>query len=228
LTAYQNGYVHLHSRVAIRTSDLPNKSFTDWQKDKYLITTVGKIIFNEIMPPEFPYLNEPTQSNLEEQTPDHYFVPYGTDIPAHIKEQELVKPFKKKNLGNIIAEVFKRFKVAETSKMLDRMKNLGYKYSTKSGITVGIADISNLEQKEEIMADADKQGEPDNKTVRRDLITDDEREEAVMNVWNKTKDIIQEALMESLNDQKNLFMVSDTGARGNSSNVSQLAGMRGL
>src|SRR5699024_4701287 len=228
LTAYQNGYVHLHSRVAIRTSDLPNKSFTEWQKDKYLITTVGKIIFNEIMPPEFPYLNEPTQDNLENQTPDRYFVPFGTDIPAHIEKQELIKPFKKKNLGNIIAEVFKRFKVTETSKMLDRMKNLGYKYSTKSGITVGIADISNLEQKEEILAAADKQVEQVNKTFRRGLITDDERYEAVINVWNKTKDIIQDALMESLNDQNNLFMMSDSGARGNISNFTQLAGMRGL
>ena len=99
-------------------------------KERTMITTVGKIIFNEIMPPEFPYLNEPTDFNLTVQTPDKYFVEAGTDIPAHIKEQELVLPFKKKNLGNIIAEVFKRFKVTETSKMLDRMKDLGYKHST--------------------------------------------------------------------------------------------------
>ena len=92
------------------------------------------------MPEEFPYLNEPTLNNLEVQTPDKYFVPYGTNIKEHIKNQEPINPFKKKDLGNVIAEVFKRFQVAQTSEMLDNMKNLGYEYSTKSGITVGIAD----------------------------------------------------------------------------------------
>ncbi|WP_028273324.1 DNA-directed RNA polymerase subunit beta' [Atopococcus tabaci] len=228
LIAYQNGNVHLHTRVAIRAADLPDKPFTEWQQDKYLITTVGKLIFNEIMPKEFPYLNEPTQSNLEKQTPDKYFVPYGTDIPAHIKEMELVKPFKKKNLGNIIAEVFKRFKVTETSKMLDRMKDLGYRYSTKSGITIGIADISALEDKEEILEKAHKQVDRVNKQFRRGLITDEERYEAVINVWNGAKDEIQLRLMHSLDDRNNIFMMSDSGARGNISNFTQLAGMRGL
>ena len=228
INAYQNGYVHLHTRVAIPASKLPEKPFTDVQKDKYLITTVGKIIFNEIMPSEFPYLNEPTEENLKQQTPDKYFVPYGTDIPAHIKEQKLVKPFKKKDLGNIIAEVFKRFKVIETSKMLDLMKNLGYKYSTISGITVGIADITVLESKDEILEKSEEQVENVNKQFRRGLITEEERYEAVISVWNKAKDVIQDELMRSLDSQNNLFMMSDSGARGNISNFTQLAGMRGL
>ena len=228
INAYQNGYVHLHTRVAIPASKLPEKPFTDVQKDKYLITTVGKIIFNEIMPSEFPYLNEPTEENLKQQTPDKYFVPYGTDIPAHIKEQKLVKPFKKKDLGNIIAEVFKRFKVIETSKMLDLMKNLGYKYSTVSGITVGIADITVLESKDEILEKSEEQVENVNKQFRRGLITEEERYEAVISVWNKAKDVIQDELMRSLDSQNNLFMMSDSGARGNISNFTQLAGMRGL
>ncbi|WP_208559799.1 DNA-directed RNA polymerase subunit beta' [Marinilactibacillus kalidii] len=228
IQAYQSGYVHLHSRVGIHTSAVPNKPFTEWQKDKYLITTVGKLIFNEIMPAEFPYLNEPTQVNLEKQTPDHYFVEYGTDIPEHIKNQEIVKPFKKNNLGNVIAEVFKRFHVTETSKMLDLMKNLGYKYSTKSGITVGIADISNLKEKEEILEKAHEQVERIDASHRRGLITEEERYTSVINVWTKTKDLIQNHLMNSLDAKNNIFMMSDSGARGNISNFTQLAGMRGL
>src|SRR5699024_795062 len=121
-----------------------------------------------------------TQSNLEVATPDNYFVEAGTDIPAHIKEQELIKPFKKKNLGNIIAEVFKRFKIAETSKMLDKMKDLGYKYSTIAGITVGIADIVVLEEKQQILDEAHGEVENITKQFRRGLITDEERYERVI------------------------------------------------
>ncbi|MER2226385.1 MAG: DNA-directed RNA polymerase subunit beta' [Carnobacterium sp.] len=228
MLAYQSGYVHLHSRIAIKPTDIPNKPFTEWQKEKLMITTVGKLIFNDIMPNEFPYMNEPTQSNLEVQTPDSYFVEPGIDVLAHIQAQELVKPFKKKNLGNIIAEVFKRFKITETSKMLDRMKDLGYKYSTKAGITVGIADIVVLEEKQEILDNAHLQVEKVTKQFRRGLITDEERYERVIDIWNKTKDHIQIKLMESLNDLNPIFMMSDSGARGNISNFTQLAGMRGL
>ena len=228
MLAYQSGYVHLHSRIAIKPTDIPNKPFTEWQKDKLMITTVGKLIFNDIMPNEFPYMNEPTQSNLEVQTPDSYFVEGGINVLEHIQSQELVKPFKKKNLGNIIAEVFKRFKITETSKMLDRMKDLGYKYSTKAGITVGISDIVVLEEKQEILDNAHKQVEKVTKQFRRGLITDEERYERVIDIWNKTKDHIQIRLMESLNDLNPIFMMSDSGARGNISNFTQLAGMRGL
>ena len=226
--AWRNGYVHLHSRIGVNPNSLGEKPFTDWQKERTMITTVGKIIFNEIMPPEFPYLNEPTDFNLTVQTPDKYFVEAGTDIPAHIKEQELVLPFKKKNLGNIIAEVFKRFKVTETSKMLDRMKDLGYKHSTHAGITVGIADISVLNEKQGIIENAHKQVEKITKQFRRGLITDDERYERVIAVWNAAKDSIQQKLMEGLEAKNPIFMMSDSGARGNISNFTQLAGMRGL
>ena len=88
-------------------------------------------MFNEILPKSFPYINEPTRHNLEVETPAKYFIEKGEDVIARIKEMPLIDPFKKKILGNIIAEVFKRFKITETSKMLDRMKNLGFKYSTK-------------------------------------------------------------------------------------------------
>ena len=140
----------------------------------------------------------------------------------------LVKPFGKKDLGNIIAQVFKDFQVTETSKMLDRMKNLGYKYSTISGITVGIADISALEEKPVILEKAHAKVDKINATHRRGLITEDERYTKVIEVWNQAKDDIQEALKTSLDRKNNIFMMSDSGARGNISNFTQLAGMRGL
>ena len=228
VTAWRNGYVHLHSRIAVNPNTLGDKPFTEEQKSKLMVTTVGKIIFNSIMPQEFPYLNEPSSFNLTVQTPDKYFVAPGTDIKALIAGQELVAPFKKKDLGNIIAEVFKRFKVTETSHMLDRMKDLGYKHSTLAGITVGIADIMVLHEKHDIIENAHKQVDNITRTFRRGLITDEERYERVIGVWNDAKDQIQKKLMEGLDSKNPIFMMSDSGARGNISNFTQLAGMRGL
>ena len=226
--AYNNGYVHLHSRIAVPASSLAHKPFTDWQKERMMVTTVGKLLFNEIMPNEFPYLNEPTMDNLEVATPDKYFLEPGANIKEEIAKREIVSPFKKKNLGQIIAEVFKRFHITETSMMLDRMKDLGYKFSTRAGLTVGIADISVADNKKEILEDAHKQVDNISKLFRRGLITDDERYERVIETWNKAKDDIQKALIRTLGSRNPIFMMSDSGARGNISNFSQLAGMRGL
>ncbi|MFD2445242.1 DNA-directed RNA polymerase subunit beta' [Bacillus sp. CGMCC 1.16607] len=228
LLAYQNGYVHLHTRVAVHAGSLNNETFTDEQNQKLLITTVGKLIFNEILPKSFPYINEPTQNNLEVETPAKYFVEKGADIKTLINEMPLVDPFKKKILGNIIAEVFKRFKITETSKMLDRMKDLGFKYSSKAGITVGVADIVVLGEKEEILKEAQTKVDNVLKQFRRGLITEDERYDRVISIWSQAKDVIQGKLMKSLSKTNPIFMMSDSGARGNASNFTQLAGMRGL
>ncbi|EEW38208.1 DNA-directed RNA polymerase, beta' subunit [Granulicatella adiacens ATCC 49175] len=226
--AYNNGYVHLHSRIAVPASSLAHKPFTDWQKERMMVTTVGKLLFNEIMPNEFPYLNEPTMENLEVATPDKYFLEPGANIKEEIAKRDIVSPFKKKNLGQIIAEVFKRFHITETSMMLDRMKDLGYKFSTRAGLTVGIADISVADNKKEILSEAHKQVDNISKLFRRGLITDDERYERVIETWNKAKDDIQKALIRTLGSRNPIFMMSDSGARGNISNFTQLAGMRGL
>ncbi|WP_085993692.1 DNA-directed RNA polymerase subunit beta' [Oceanobacillus senegalensis] len=228
LIAYQNGYVHLHTRVAVQVSSLNNQAFTEEQQNKLLVTTVGKLIFNEILPESFPYLNEPTQSNLEEKTPDKYLIEPGTNVKEDIKEREIVRPFKKGFLGDIIAEVFKRFKIAETSKMLDRMKDLGFSYSTRAGMTVGIADIVVLPEKQEILDGAQAKVDKVLKQFRRGLITEDERYDRVISIWTQTKDSIQDKLMNSLSNRNPIFMMSDSGARGNASNFTQLAGMRGL
>jgi DNA-directed RNA polymerase subunit beta' len=228
ILAYQNGYVHLHTRVAVAASSVNNVTFTEEQKSKLLLTTVGKLIFNEILPESFPYINEPTNSNLEKETPAEYFVEKGANIKEIIASREEVAPFSKKILGNIIAEVFKRFQITETSRMLDRMKNLGFKYSTKAGITVGVSDILVLGEKNEILHEA--QAKVDNviKQFRRGLITEEERYDRVISIWSNAKDVIQGKLMKSLNKRNPIFMMSDSGARGNASNFTQLAGMRGL
>ncbi|SHN36997.1 DNA-directed RNA polymerase subunit beta' [Gracilibacillus kekensis] len=228
LIAYHNGYVHLHTRVAIHPRSLNKESFTKEQTEKLMITTVGKLIFNDMLPESFPYMNEPTQTNLEIATPDKYFVEPGVNIKEDIAKRETLLPFKKGILGDIIAEVFKKFKISETSKMLDRMKDLGFAYSTKAGITVGVSDIVVLSEKETILAEAQEKVDKVLKQFRRGLITDEERYDRVISIWSGAKDTIQDKLMKSLNPRNPIFMMSDSGARGNASNFTQLAGMRGL
>ncbi|WP_242224047.1 DNA-directed RNA polymerase subunit beta' [Bacillus cereus group sp. BfR-BA-01380] len=228
ILAYQNGYVHLHTRVAVAASSVNNETFTEEQNSKLLLTTVGKLIFNEILPKSFPYINEPTKTNLEKETPVEYFVEKGSNVREIIASREEVAPFSKKILGNIIAEVFKRFKITETSRMLDRMKNLGFKYSTKAGITVGVADILVLGEKEEILHEAQAKVDTVIKQFRRGLITEEERYDRVISIWSNAKDVIQGKLMKTLDKRNPIFMMSDSGARGNASNFTQLAGMRGL
>ncbi|WP_409296459.1 DNA-directed RNA polymerase subunit beta' [Peribacillus sp. SCS-26] len=228
ILAYQTGYVHLHTRVAVHAGSLKNQTFTEEQNSKLLLTTVGKLIFNEILPDTFPYLNEPTKSNLEEKTPEKYFVEKGQDVREIIKAQPGVDPFVKKFLGNIIAEVFKRFKITETSKMLDRMKDLGFRHSTRAGITVGVADIVVLAEKKQIIEEGQSKVDNVLKQFRRGLITEEERYDRVISIWSGAKDAIQAKLMQSLNKRNPIFMMSDSGARGNASNFTQLAGMRGL
>jgi DNA-directed RNA polymerase subunit beta' len=228
LLAYQNGYVHLHTRVAVQASSLKNQTFTEEQNKMLLVTSVGKLIFNEILPESFPYMNEPTKENIEEKTPDKYFVPSTVDVKEHVAALDEIPPFKKGILGKIIAEIFKRFHITETSKMLDRMKNLGFSYSTKAGITVGVSDIIVLKEKQEIIGEAQTKVDNVLKQFRRGLITEDERYERVISIWSAAKDNIQGKLMASLDKRNPIFMMSDSGARGNASNFTQLAGMRGL
>ena len=257
LIAYQTGHVHLHTRIALKASSLHNQTFTEEQNNKFLLTTVGKVIFNEILPESFPYINEPTDFNLEQETPAKYFVDLTIDeetlqeleadeaykaldekeqveaqrtavLRKHFASMPVVNPFRKKFLGNIIAEVFKRFHITETSKMLDRMKNLGFKYSTKAGITVGVSDIVVLPDKGEILAVAQEKVDKVQAQFRRGFITEEERYDRVISSWSAAKDEIQAKLMKSLEKTNPIFMMSDSGARGNASNFTQLAGMRGL
>src|SRR5699024_9655403 len=217
LLAYRNGYVHLHSRIAVYAGSLNNQTFTNEQNNKLLLTTVGKLIFNEMLPESFPYINEPTKTNLEERTPEKYFVDSDTNVKEELEKRDLVPPFKKGILGDIIAEIFKRFKISETSRMLDRTKDLGFGYSTIAGMTIGLSDIIVLPEKETILEEAQNKVNNVLKQFRRGLITEDERYDRVIAIWSEAKDMIQDKLMDSLDKLNPIFMMSDSGARGNPS-----------
>jgi DNA-directed RNA polymerase subunit beta' len=225
--AMRNGYVHLHTRIGIATKSI-NKPWTPEHQDKILITTVGKVIFNSIIPEGMPYLNEPTDINLTGKTDDRFFMEPGQDIQEVLANLDTVRPFKKGYLGNIIAEVFKRYRTTATSEYLDRLKDLGYHQSTLAGLTVGIADIPVVEDKHEIIDAAHKRVEQITKQFRRGLITDDERYNAVTGVWRDAKESLEKRLIEEQDLTNPIVMMMDSGARGNISNFSQLAGMRGL
>lgn len=232
LKAYANGFIHLHTRIGVHASSFNNPTFTEEQNKKILATSVGKIIFNEIIPDSFAYINEPTQENLERKTPNRYFIDPTTlgegGLKEYFENEELIEPFNKKFLGNIIAEVFNRFSITDTSMMLDRMKDLGFKFSSKAGITVGVADIVVLPDKQQILDEHEKLVDRITKQFNRGLITEEERYNAVVEIWTDAKDQIQGELMQSLDKTNPIFMMSDSGARGNASNFTQLAGMRGL
>ena len=229
LMAYYNKTVNLHTRIAIRASALKNKTFTEEQNNMYLVTTVGKIIFNQIFEGEFPYLNDPDKASLK-GTPMKYFLPYGTDIKAHIKAQPLIKQFTKKTLGAIIDEYFKICPIDEIHVMLDRLKNQGFYYSTIAGITVSAYDIQIPQDKYHLFDDADEHLEVIKKLYNKGKLTEHERYTAVIKLWNDVKEEVTGIVKEEFEaDRDNpIFIMSDSGARGNISNFTQLVGMRGL
>ncbi|MGL4372802.1 MAG: DNA-directed RNA polymerase subunit beta' [Turicibacter sp.] len=228
MMAYANGYVTLHSRIALNAKTINNMTFTEAQNSKYIITTLGKVIFNNILPKTFPFLNEPTKFNLQVSTPDKYFVEKGTNIREHLANVTPVSPFKKKFLGDIISEVFSIYKTTETSRMLDRLKDLGFKYSTIAGISVGVSDVVVSSKKKALLTEGDATVAQIQDFYNRGLLTEDERYRLVIAIWAKIKDHITEVLMNELPTDNHIYMMSDSGARGNASNFTQLAGMRGL
>ena len=228
INAYDHGYVTLHSRIAIPAKNVGKNVFTEKQKDALLVTTVGKLIFNEIFPADFPYINEPSKENLV-RTPDKYFIfEKGTNVKEFIQNIEEPSALKKGHLGTIIAECFRRFGTTVTSEVLDKVKELGYKYSTKAGITISVSDVTVPEEKKDILAKADEEVKKVLKQYRRGLITDDERYERVISIWSQAKDQITDVLMKKMGKFNPIYMMANSGARGNVSQITQLAGMRGL
>ena len=230
LMAYERREVTLHTRVAVPVDSFKYKLFTEEQHGKYLVTTIGKIIFNEILPDSFPYINEPSDENIQQITPNKFFIEKGKNIPEEIQNMPLVKPFAKGVLEKIIAQIFKRYKTTETSVMLDKLKDLGFKYSTVAGITVSASDVVSSEKKPEIVAEANKIVDKINKQYKRGLITDSERYEKVIETWENAKAQVTAELQEKADaDLDNpIFMMMHSKARGNISNFTQVAGMRGL
>ena len=227
--AYFAKTVGLHTRVAIRASALKNNTFTETQNNSYLITTVGKIFFNAIFDGQFPFINDPSTENLT-ATPDKYFVPMGTNIKEHIKNQPIIKPLNKKSLGKIIDEVFKHQAMSDTSLMLDKLKDQGFYYSTIAGTTVSVYDIQVPQAKYEIFDEADEKLEQIKKFYNKGKLTESERYQNVIKLWTDVKDQVQEVVREEFeaDDRNPIFIMSDSGARGSLSNFTQLVGMRGL
>ena len=230
LMAYQRRELTLHTRILVPVNSFKHKVFLDSNNDKYFVTTPGKIIFNEILPDSFPFINEPTDDNIEGITPAKYFINYGENLKEKLDEIPLAQPFNKGTLEKIIAQVFKRYKTTETSIMLDKLKDLGFKYSTYSGITIAASDIVVSKNKEEIIEKGNAEVKKINKQFQRGLITDQERYELVINVWDQAKDEIKKELevyAKTMVDNP-IFIMMNSKARGSISNFVQLAGMRGL
>ncbi len=183
ILAYQSKATHLQALIKVR-------------KDGQMIeTTVGRLIFNTVIPSEVGFVNE--------------MVP-------------------KKALDKIVAKTYRLCGYDKTAKLLDGIKNLGFRYSTQAGVTVGIGDIQVPEVKKSILAEADINVTKTEQQYRRGLITDEERKTLVIDIWTKANDAVTKALMESLDKFNPVYMMANSGARGNVQQLRQLAGMRGL
>ena len=241
LTAYDTKQVHLHTRVAIRGSALQKSCFTKEMNESYLLTTVGKIIFNLIFPEDFPFLNEPTLDNYQDKIGPNgqpysfkFFVPRGTNIKEYYAEHNdpelLTKPFAKKNLGAIIDEVYARYGTSKTSVVLDKMKDQGFAYSTKAGFTIAFSDIPVLENKESFIDVGDELVANCERLYEDGLFTKEEHHNAVLKIWSNTKEEVKNSLEKQFSkDTRNpIYMMTNSGARGNIGNLLQLSGMIGL
>ena len=255
--AYETRQVHIHNRIAIPGSkigkDLPKPSLDmtqeDWEKvhkifgdisyneykdayEGYLLTTVGKVLFNKVFPTDFPYVNDP--SKVKEGTvlvtSVDNFVKRGTDIRKAIKSAPLKSPVKKKQLEQIVGQVFQRYESKKTSAVLDAIKDNGFAYSTKAGFTIALSDIKVTQGKEELLKASDEYVEKLNEDYEWGLISDKRRSELVVNRWKQTTEQIQKKTVEQLKkDTRNpVFMIFDSGARGNEGQFNQMLGIRGV
>ncbi|MEM5818925.1 MAG: DNA-directed RNA polymerase subunit beta', partial [Desulfitobacterium hafniense] len=182
--AYDTKQANLQAMIKVRQ---PN--------GELLETTIGRLIFNSVIPPEVGYINEVAG---------------------------------KKALNNIVAKCYRLGGYKATARLLDGIKSLGFKYSTRAGMTVGLADITVPEEKRQILADADGMVNKTEQQFRRGLITDEERYGKVIDIWTKATDTVTKALMNSLDKFNPVYMMATSGARGNIQQLRQLAGMRGL
>ena len=227
MMAYQSKQVHLHTRIALPVCNMHKTSFDEKHKNGYLITTVGKIVFNSMFPEDFPYINEVSKENFV-STPDKYFVSPGQNIKEYIEAMPLVDAVKKKDLGKVIAEVFKRYDADQTAEILDQIKSLGFEYSTVAGITVALSDIEVAPHKDEYIDEGRVKADQLKHLQRKGMLTMEEWERHLSKMWDDQKDKIVTSLMKNLPRKNPINMMATSGARGNASNFTQLAGMRGL
>ena len=204
LMAYLNGDVGLHCKVKVRMS----KEIDGEIKTKTIDATVGRLIYNEGIPQDLGF--------VDRSDPEKAF------------DLEIDFPVIKKNLGTIIAKCINVHGLSKSAEVLDYIKATGYKYSTKGAITVSVADVAVPEAKKEILAKADQDVENIRKQFKRGLITNEERYDAVIKVWEKATKDVTEAMKDNFDDLNPIYMMAQSGARGNMNQLRQIAGMRGL
>jgi DNA-directed RNA polymerase subunit beta' len=231
LLAYNSEVIELHARIAVDITNMP-KLFLGREElrrtpgPKLLITTVGKLIFNEIFPSDFPFINNPNLDSPINQ--GDFILAKGENIMERIKNYPLNDAVKKGFLSSIVALCYRKYGSTGTSEILDNIKKAGFAYATRAGITVGVVDVTIPEKKGEILAAAEKEVEKIEQQFRRGLITEEERYERVIELWKSAKDDVTSELMNTLDRFNPIYMMANSGARGNISQITQLAGMRGL
>ncbi len=225
--AYDEGVVHLHTRIAIRAASLHKDGFTEEQNKRLLVTSVGKVIFNQIFPSDFPYLNEAFAEDFQ-GTPDKYFLAPGTDVKEYFAKTPVLRDLKKKNLGAVVAEVYRRYHIEHTSEVLDKIKDLGFLYSTKYGMTVALSDINVEKSKYALVEEGKAKANTLKRLYNRGKLTAPEWERHLNAVWTDIKNQIGQELMDNMPRKNTINMMAVSGARGNASQITQLAGMRGL
>ena len=204
LLAYYNGDLGLHAKVKIRRT----KQIGDELKTKTIETTVGRIIYNAEIPQDLGFVDR-------------------TD-PEKAFDLEIDFPVMKKNLGTIIAKCIDKHGLNVAAELLDYIKALGFKYSTRGAITVSVADVAVPEAKKEILANSEKQVDEIGKQFKRGLITEDERYASIIKVWEKATSDVTDAMKDNFDDLNPIYMMAQSGARGNMNQLRQIAGMRGL
>ena len=204
IMAYENGEVGLHAKVKIRMG----KTTEDKIKYKTIETTVGRVIFNQEIPQDLGFVD---RTNSENEL-----------------DLEIDFTVDKKALGPIIAKSINTHGLSDTAELLDYIKSTGYKYSTKGAITVSVSDVKVPKAKKDILLETDKKIENVRKQYRRGLITDKERYESVIKIWENATNEVGEKMKENFDDLNPIYMMAKSGARGNISQLRQIAGMRGL
>lgn len=204
ITAYQLGYIHIHAKIKVKMT----KEIDGVKKSKIIETTVGKIIFNEAIPQDLGY--------VDRTNPETAF---------DLEINDLVD---KSKLGKILDRVYRLHGPTKTAETLDKIKELGFRYSTKAAITVSVSDMVIPKEKEKLLKEADEMVSKIESQFRRGLISEEERYESIIRTWNMTTEKVTEALMTSLDKFNPIFMMAHSGARGSKNQIRQLAGMRGL
>jgi len=227
LMAYEKKQIHLHTRIAVKANSLGKTCFTEEQNKKLLITTVGKLIFDEMFPKDFPFLVTASVDNFV-ATPDSCFVEKNVNVKEYLANTPINADFKKSTLGNIIAEIFKRCPMDQTAEILDHIKDMGFKYSTIAGMTVSLADINVAPNKQKYVEEGKEKATVLMRLYKRGKLTTREWERHLTKLWGDIKDSIGKELMETLPRKNPINMMATSGARGNASHFTQLAGMRGL